>query len=99
MQIWRNEGAQLVCAEGIEDRFDDAMLEDRKRLTGSRPPLQMGARDDPARPAAGDRPPTPRLTASPTAGLRRCARRRQLARDGSAAIIDVGENRRRGPAR
>jgi len=42
--IHANGQRELVCVEGIADRFDDAMAADWARLTSARSPLQMGAR-------------------------------------------------------
>jgi dihydropteroate synthase len=36
--------SEMVPVEGIEDRFDEAMANDWARVTGSRPPLQLGER-------------------------------------------------------
>jgi len=36
--------SEIVPVEGIEDRFDEAMANDWARITGSRPPLQLGER-------------------------------------------------------
>ena len=36
--------SEIVPVEGIEDRFDEAMTNDWARITGSRPPLQLGER-------------------------------------------------------
>ena len=46
--------AELLPVEGIESRFDDDMAAQWEALTAPRAPLQLGERDHPPRPAAGD---------------------------------------------
>jgi dihydropteroate synthase len=95
--------SEIVPAEGIEARFDEAMATDWARITGLRPPLQMGERtvrlDQPqvmgiinATPDSfSDGGTYPDTGVAAEAGA-------QMAADG-AAIIDVGgESTRPGAA-
>ena len=94
---------ELVPVAGIEDRFDDAMAADWGRLTGSRSPLQMGARtirlDQPQVMGIVNATPDSFSDGGAYADARAAAEAGAAMAAQGAAIIDVGgESTRPGAA-
>ena len=94
---------ELVCVEGIEDRFDDVMAADWRRLTGARAPLQMGPRtirlDQPQVMGIINATPDSFSDGGVFADARAAAEAGAAMASAGAAIIDVGgESTRPGAA-